>query len=119
MYVAVFFASTQLLGTALSNFVGGMLMDGPLIALEALKLKAVGYDMTRYDYLFLLSSLLRMGCVLALLPFLRAQTETPAHEMWRVLRQDFTQKHRMLRHRLWVKRIRAKYRKENDPPEEE
>ncbi|MCL1963812.1 MAG: MFS transporter, partial [Firmicutes bacterium] len=83
MYVAVFFASTQLLGTALSNFVGGLLMSGPFVALESLYPAVPRFSMTRYDFMFLLSSTLRILCVVLLLPRLRQESDTPAAEMWR------------------------------------
>lgn len=52
MYVAVFFTSTQLLGTALSNFAGGLLMQGPFQTLEQMQFAFCGCAVNRYDYLF-------------------------------------------------------------------
>ncbi len=119
MYVAVFFACTQLFGTAFSNFIGGILMSGPLRMLEALNLRFAGFDMTRYDFLFALSSILRMTCVLLLLPHLRSETDTPAPRMVRIILGQFSHKIHILLHGMRVKRLRTKYRKENTTPEEE
>lgn len=118
MYVAVFFASTQLFGTALSNFAGGILMEGPLWSLEALGLSLAGFRMTRYDFLFILSSLLRMGCVLLLLPHLRQEGDTKAKDMWRALLKRLKTRVRHLTYAIRIKRIRAKYRKENKQQDE-
>ncbi len=119
MYVAVFFACTQLLGTALSNFIGGVLMSGPLHVLEDLKLSLLGFSMTRYSYIFIISSILRMICVLLLLPHLRSETDTPAPEMVRKITGQWRRKWQLLWHGIRVKRIRTKYRKENPPPPED
>ena len=114
MYVAVFFASTQLFGTALSNFAGGVLMNGPLIALERLRLRLFGFTMLRYHYIFIISSVLRIICVLGLLPHLRQETDTPAREMWKTIAKETYGRAQYVRKMMRVKRIRNKYRKEND-----
>lgn len=110
MYVAIFFASTQLLGTALSNFVGGILMDGPMITLEGLNLHLLGFEMTRYHFLFILSCLMRMGCVLGLLPHLKQESDTPALKMWKEIFGGIHGRMRYYLAMIHVKRIRTKYR---------
>lgn len=113
MYVAVFFTSTQLLGTALSNFAGGLLMQGPFQALEQMQFAFCGCAVNRYDYLFLLSALLRCGCVLGLFPLLRAQWETPARQMCRAFAQQARQSARY-RCLAWrAARLRRRYRWQN------
>ncbi|MDL2317545.1 MFS transporter [Eubacteriales bacterium OttesenSCG-928-A19] len=112
MYVAVFFASTQLLGTALSNYVGGFLMNGPLWTLQDLGLRFVGFDLTRYDYIFMLSSFLRMICVLLLLPRLRDESETPASTMVRDMLGHASSKLHFILHGLRATWMRRQYRKQ-------
>ncbi len=118
MYVAVFFASTQLLGTALSNYVGGVLMSGPLWNLEALGWSVAGFKLTRYSFIFILSGVLRIGCVLGLLPHLRDATDTPAPEVARAIFRQNANRIRALLVSIRIKRLRKQYRKEN-PHEEE
>jgi len=70
--------------------------------------------MLRYHYLFMLSGLLRIVCVLGLLPRLRQATETPAKEMWKAIAKETLGRIRHIRNLLRVKRLRKRYRKEND-----
>ncbi|MDR0930019.1 MAG: MFS transporter [Oscillospiraceae bacterium] len=118
MYVAVFFAATQLLGTALSNFVGGVLLSGPMTQMEQWGWRWLGFDMGRYDFLFILSGLLRMGCVLLLLPRLREPEDTPAIVMVRDLSRGFAQRTARYRHALWASRKRKQYRRRHMKEEE-
>lgn len=111
MYVAVFFTCTQLFGTALSNFVGGALMDGPLLTLEGLGWAIGSFAMNRYDFLFALSALLRMGCVLVLLPRLREEGETPARQMAAALAREARESLRRRRMAARAARLRRRFRK--------
>lgn len=111
MYIAVFFASTQLIGTALSNFVGGVLMSGPLRSLERLKLSWFGFEMTRYHFLFLLGTVLRAMCVLGFLPHLRGSDDTPASVMMRETGSGFIRNIRGFVHGIRTKRLRKKLRR--------
>jgi len=117
MYVAVFFACTQLFGTALSNFVGGLLMSGPMLALERLDISFLGFGMTRYSFMFAFSGLLRMGCVLLLLPHLRGETDTPAPQMVREIVGGWRGKIRHFRHAMRIKRVRNQYHQQNETEE--
>lgn len=119
MYVAVFFASTQLLGTAFSNFIGGILMDGPLWTLEALNWSVAGFALSRYDFIFILSGILRIICVLFLLPRLREATDTPALQVVRQMANTARVKVRWIWRGVRVKRIRSRYRKQNEASKEE
>ncbi len=119
MYIAVFFASTQLFGTAFSNFIGGLLMSGPALALQELHLSFAGFSLSRFDYLFILSGLLRTACVLLLLPLLREAADTPAPRMVKEIAGHFSQRARQRLHVMRIKRLRLRYRKENAPPKEE
>ena len=109
MYVAVFFASTQLLGQAFSNFVGGALMEGPLVRLEALNLTMGGLRFDRYDYIFVLSAVLRCICVLGLLPHLRAQRETSAWQMTHTLTLEAREALKRRRIAAKARRLRRKF----------
>lgn len=76
MYVAVFFASTQLLGSALSNAVGGYLVQNVLPHLEVLNISLLGFRQTRYHFIFLISALLRVIMILGFLPRLAADADS-------------------------------------------
>jgi MFS family permease len=99
------------LGTALSNFVGGVLLSGPMAQMEQWHWRWLGFDMGRYDYLFILSTLLRMVCVLLLLPRLREPEDTPATAMVRELSRGFAQRAQRYRHALWASRKRNQNRR--------
>ncbi len=111
MYVAVFFTCTQLFGTALSNFLGGLLMSGPLIRLEELNWRVLGFQLSRYNYIFLVSGVLRFACVLGLLPHLRDVADTSAREVVRSIAHQVSGK----AHGFWIgmriKRLRQQYHK--------
>lgn len=68
MYFAVYFMFTQLLGSAFGSFSGGWLLDNALIRLEPLNLSLMGWTLTRYNYLFLLSGLLRLAVLFVFVP---------------------------------------------------
>lgn len=119
MYVAVFFASTQLLGNALSNFIGGYLVSGPLTNLGTLALSFVGFTMTRYDYIFIISGVLRIICVLFLLPQLRQEGDIPATQMVRDMAGQAFGRIQFMINSLRATRLRKRYRKENEPPKED
>jgi len=67
MYIAVYHFITTLIGNALAHAVGGWLLDNPLMALEKMSMLA-GLTFTRYNYLFLLTFILRMISAYMLLP---------------------------------------------------
>ncbi len=77
MYLAVFFATVNLVGIALGNAVGGALIKGVYINMEAAKHLFFGVTLNRYHYIFLTSSVLRLLCVLFILPRLREAGSQP------------------------------------------
>lgn len=119
MYVAIFFASTQLLGTALSNFLGGILMNGPLLRLQALNIPFTHGTLTRYDFIFIISGMLRIALVLLMLPRLREASDTPARQMVREMNANRRTRTRRLLHGIHATRLRKQYRKENNPHKED
>lgn len=119
MYIAIFFASTQLLGTALSNFIGGILMNGPLLRLQALEIPFTHGPLTRYDFIFLLSGILRIVLVLGILPRLREADDTPARQMVRAMNANSRAHTRRLLQGIRATRLRKQFRKENKPHKED
>ncbi len=84
MYLAVFFATANLLGIALGNAVGGGLVKGVYINLEEMKHSFIGVTLNRYHYIFLTSAVLRLLCVLFMLPKLQ---EAGSHAVRPVVRE--------------------------------
>lgn len=119
MYVAVFFASTQLLGTAMSNFVGGFLMGGPLRQMEALGWQFSGFVMTRYHFIFILSGILRILCVLGLLPRLKDEEDTSALQMVREMLAGTRARMQHIIRAVRSTHIRKKYRSQLEEAEGE
>ncbi|MGI6238782.1 MAG: MFS transporter [Christensenellales bacterium] len=68
MYFAVYFMFTQLVGSAFGSFAGGWLLDNVLFRLEPLGVVLFGWQLTRYNYLFAISSLLRLAVLFIFLP---------------------------------------------------
>ena len=77
MYMAVFFAVFNLCGVALSNAVGGYLVQNVFggVAAGVPLLQRLGW--TKYHLLLLLSCLLRVAVALGLFPRLREEGEQP------------------------------------------
>jgi MFS family permease len=68
MYVAAYFCITSLIGAGLSNTAGGWLLDNALPFFETLNLSLFGRELSRYNYLFVISFVMRLICVFVLLP---------------------------------------------------
>jgi MFS family permease len=68
MYIALYSCVTTLLGRAFANAAGGWLLDNPLLALEKMNAPLFGMMLNRYNYLFLLSFILRVVSAFILLP---------------------------------------------------
>ena len=110
MYIAVFYASFNLLGVALGNAVGGWLMQNPLMALGAHEYTFLGIRWTNSHYIFLLTSLLRVVVFLALLPRVREEGAWTLKDVARDLAE--TARHGLLRRyfslRAYILRKRAR-----------
>jgi len=68
MYVAMYFCVTALIGTGLANTIGGWLLDNPLRSLETAGFSMLGVVFNRYNYLFLLTFIMRFMASYLLLP---------------------------------------------------
>ncbi|MCL1793345.1 MAG: MFS transporter [Oscillospiraceae bacterium] len=84
MYIAVYFMMTQSLGTGLGNAAGGWLLDNVFSIFERMDIAILGVKMTRYNYLFAATALLRLAVVYLALPRLvREEGNTPVGELLR------------------------------------
>lgn len=68
MYLALYFCFSTLLGNGLANTAGGWLLDNSLRSLENMGFSLLGVTFSRYNYLFLLTFILRVFCAFILLP---------------------------------------------------
>ncbi len=73
MYIAVFFAVFNLCGVALSNALGGVLVQNVFTGMAANMPLLQNIGWTQYHLIFLLSGLLRIAVVLGLFPRLREE----------------------------------------------
>jgi len=78
MYMAIYHCVTTLLGTAFANIMGGWLLDNPLTALEGMNFSLLGFVLTRYNYLFLLTFILCVISTFILLPRMVVPSDVPA-----------------------------------------
>ena len=82
MYIAIYFCVTTLVGNAFANAAGGWLLDNPLYSLETMGVSLFGVALNRYNYLFLLSFVLRGLCAWVLLPrMIRPDQEAGLHSV--------------------------------------
>lgn len=73
MYLAVFFACINLVGVALGNSVGGFLVQVPYTALEGVGLQFFGTTLTKYHYVFITSTLMRLVTIFVILPLVKEE----------------------------------------------
>lgn len=88
MYLAVFFATVNLVGIALGNAVGGALVKGVYINLEGMKYALLGVTLNRYHYIFITSGILRLLIVAFILPRLREQGAHAVRPVVREIRKN-------------------------------
>jgi MFS family permease len=85
MYIAVYFMFTSMLGIGLGNAAGGWLLDNVFSRAEALGAVLLGTRLSRYNYLFALTAVLRCVMVFVALPlFIREENNTPPLEVLRL-----------------------------------
>ena len=68
MYIAVYFTATSMIGIGLANATGGWLLENAFSALERLELIIFGVVMTRYNFIFALTAILRCVMIYIALP---------------------------------------------------
>lgn len=114
MYIAVFLACVSLFGVALSNTVGGWLMQIPFSALAAKNYVLFGMPMNATRYMFIATILLRVLVVLFLIPHISEEgawtMKDAFHDMVRLGKEGASLRFFQLRAKL----LRRKWRKEHD-----
>ena len=75
MYIAVYFTLTSIIGIGLGNATGGWLLDHVFSVAESARFTLAGVQLTRYNYLFTLTALLRCIMVYIALPKMVTQEE--------------------------------------------
>lgn len=114
MYMAVFFAVFNLFGVALSNVLGGVLVQeafAPLVDNWGF-LGQIGW--TKYHLIFLLSALLRIAVVVGLFPRLREEEEgIPARAALTTMRQEAVGRWVHLWSMMRASYLRKRYRRKN------
>ena len=82
MYIAFYFMLTQTVGIGLGNAVGGWLLDNVFSVLEQMDFAIFGARMTRYNYLFATTALLRVAVIYFALPrLINEEGNTPVKEL--------------------------------------
>ncbi|MCL2100000.1 MAG: MFS transporter, partial [Oscillospiraceae bacterium] len=84
MYIAVYFMTTSMLGIGLANAAGGWLIENVFAVFERAEITVFGVLMTRYNYIFALTAILRCAMIYIALPYLiREENSTPVRELLR------------------------------------
>jgi len=68
MYIAVYFMTTSMIGVGLANAAGGWLLDNVFSAFENMNFAIAGFKITRYNYIFALTAILRCVMIYIALP---------------------------------------------------
>jgi MFS family permease len=84
MYIAVYFMSTSMIGIGLAYATGGWLLENIFSVFERADIIILGVKMTRYNYIFALSAVLRCVMIYIALPrLIREENNTPVRELLR------------------------------------
>lgn len=97
MYFAVYFIFTQLLGLSLGSTTGGFLLDNVLIHVERAGVAFGGIAITRYNWLFLISWILRISVALFMMPMIVESEASQVSAMLATVRGNARLKLRLLR----------------------
>ncbi len=108
MYFAVYFMFTQLLGSAFGSFAGGWLLDNVLLRLEPLHVTLLGWTLTRYNYLFAFSSILRLAVLFLFVPRIVETGASSVREFLGGAREGAMQARLRFRDQLARRRIRGR-----------
>ncbi|MCL2097064.1 MAG: MFS transporter [Oscillospiraceae bacterium] len=85
MYIAVYFMATSMLGVGAANAAGGWLLENIFSIFERFELVILGVRMTRYNYIFALTAVLRCAMIYIALPrLIREENNTPVRELLRI-----------------------------------
>lgn len=85
MYIAVYFTTTSLIGIGLANAAGGWLLDNVFSVFERMDIIICGARMTRYNYIFALTAVLRCVMIYIALPrLIHEENNTPVLELVRL-----------------------------------
>jgi len=84
MYIAVYFTTTSMIGAGLANAAGGWLLDNVFSVFERMDIIIAGVRMTRYNYIFALTAVLRCVMIYIALPrLIHEDNNTPVRELLR------------------------------------
>jgi MFS family permease len=84
MYFAVYFTATSMIGVGAANAAGGWLLDNVFSVFERFDLVLLGVAMTRYNYIFALTAVLRCVMIYIALPrLIKEDNNTPVRELLR------------------------------------
>jgi len=84
MYIAIYFTATSMLGIGLANATGGWLLENVFSVLERGNLTIFGVAMTRYNFIFALTAVLRFIMIYIALPrLIKEENNTPVRELLR------------------------------------
>ena len=84
MYIAVYFMLTSMIGIGLANATGGWLLENVFAVFERANIIILGVKMTRYNYIFALTAVLRCVMIYIALPrLIREDNNTPVRQLLR------------------------------------
>ncbi len=113
MYVAVFFAIFNLCGVALSNALGGWLIQTCFTPLAANWTVAKQLGWGKYQFIFIVSGVLRVAVALALFPRLREDGESSMRTAFVTLWKEGRLQWKRWFQQVKATRLRKRYRKQN------
>lgn len=113
MYIALYAILTSLIGASLAYAVGGALLDTFAGWMQGLSWSFLGQPVTQYHLIFTLTGLLRLVCMVVILPTIRDEKDLKAKDVisgiYTETRDTLRTKWRM-RRRFYVPVDRIKYR---------
>lgn len=112
MYFAVYFMFTQLFGLFLGSTVGGFMLDNVLGFVDNMNIMLAGVAFTRYNALFVLSSILRLLTVILLLTQMKVDSPRHTIELAQAMVRAPLGTYHQLVYRIKRWHLRKKYDKE-------